>query len=132
MTGYRLIRLSIALIVLCHAIVRAADTIPGPIVAMVVRVYDGDILAVSACPWPGMTITTAVWVGGIDTSEIRGRRDAETELAKQARDFVMATVGNHVQLTNVTLGKYAGRVIADVLLADGQSLGPCWSAMISL
>jgi len=35
---------------------------------------------------------------------------------------VRATVGDHVQLTNITLGKYAGRVIADVLLADGRSL----------
>ena len=33
-----------------------------------------------------------------------------------------ATVGDHVQLTNVTLGKYGGRIIADVLLADGRSL----------
>ncbi len=80
----------------------------------------------------GTTITMAVWVNGIDTPEIRGRSDAETELAKQARHFVMATVGDHVQLTNVTLGKYAGRIIADVLLADGQSLGPSWIAVISL
>jgi len=58
----------------------------------------------------GMTITMAVWVNGIDTPEIRGRSDAETELAKQARDFVVATVGDHVQLTNLTLGKYARRV----------------------
>ena len=60
MTGYRLIRLLIALIVLCPAIVRAADTIPGPVVAMVVSVHDGDTLAVSAYPWPGMTVTMAV------------------------------------------------------------------------
>ncbi len=44
----------------------------------------------------------------------------------------MATVGDHVQLTNVTLGKCAGRIIADVLLADGQSLGPFWIAVIAL
>ena len=27
-----------------------------------------------------------------------------------------------MQLTNITLGKYAGRIIADVSLADGRSL----------
>ena len=70
----------------------------------------------------GTTITMAVWVNGIDTPEIRGRSDAETELAKQARHFVMATVGDHVELTNIALGKYAGRIIADVALADGRSL----------
>ena len=69
-----------------------------------------------------MTIRTAVRVNGIDTPEIRGLCDAETQLAKRARDFVRATVGDHVELTNITLGKYAGRVIADVLLADGRSL----------
>ena len=110
----------------------AADTIPGPIVASVVSVYDGDTMTVNAYPWPGMTIRTAVRVNGIDTPEIRGLCDAEKELAKRARDYVMATVGDHVQLTNVTLGKYAGRIIADVLLADGQSLGPSWIALISL
>ena len=100
----------------------AADAIPGPIVATVVSVYDGDTLTVNAYPWPGMTIRTAVRVNGIDTPEIRGLCDAEKELAKRARDYVRATVGDHVQLTNITLGKYAGRVIADVLLADGRSL----------
>ncbi len=80
----------------------------------------------------GMTITMAVWVNGIDTPDIRGLCDAEKDLAKRARDFVMATVGDHVQLTNVTLGKYAGRIIADVALADGQSLGPFWIAVIAL
>ncbi len=131
MTGYRRIRLLIALIVLCPAIVRAADTVPGPFVAMVVSAYDGDTLAVSAYPSPGVTITMAVWVNGIDTPEIRGRRDAGTEPAKQARDLAMATVGNHAQLTDVTLGERAGRIIADVLLADGQSLGPSRIAVIS-
>ena len=79
-------------------------------------------MTVNAYPWPGMTIRTAVRVNGIDTPEIRGLCDAETELAKRARDFVRATVGDHVQLINIALGKYAGRIIADVALADGRSL----------
>ncbi len=115
-------RYLIAVLLALPATVQAADAIPGPIVATVVSVYDGDTLTVNAYPWPGMTIRTAVRINGIDTPEIRGLCDAEKELAKRARDYVRATVGDHVQLTNITLGKYAGRVIADVLLADGRSL----------
>jgi endonuclease YncB( thermonuclease family) len=115
-------RYLIAVLLALPGVAMAADAIPGPIVAAVVRVYDGDTLTVNAYPWPGMTIRTAVRVNGIDTPEIRGLCDAEKELAKQARDYVRATVGEHVQLTNITLGKYAGRIIADVLLADGRSL----------
>ncbi len=83
---------------------------------------DQGTMTVNAYPWPGMTIRTAVRVNGIDTPEIRGLCDAETELAKQARDFVVATVGDHVELTNIALGQFAGRIIADVALADGRSL----------
>ena len=100
----------------------AADTIPGPIVATVISVHDGVTMTVNAFPWPGMTIRTAVRVNGIDTPEIHGLCDAETELAKRARDYVRATVGDHVQLTNVTLGRYAGRMNADVMTIDGLPL----------
>ena len=119
--GARMRYLIAALLVL-PGVALAADTIPGPIVATVVNVYDGDTMTVNAYPWPGMTIRTAVRVNGVDTPEIRGQCDEETELAKRARDYVRATVGDHVQLTNVTFGKFAGRIIADVLLADGRSL----------
>ncbi len=40
----------------------AADTIPGPITARVVSVYDGDTLTVNAEPRPGITIRTSVRV----------------------------------------------------------------------
>ncbi len=101
----------------------AADTIPGPIVATVISIHDGDTMTVNAhYPWPGMTIRTAVRIRGIDTPEIRGLCEAETELAKKARDLVIANVGDHVELTNIALGQFAGRIIADVALADGRSL----------
>ena len=65
----------------------AADTIPGPIVATVISVYDGDTMTVNADTWLGMTIRTAARINGIGTPEIRGQCDVETELAKQARDY---------------------------------------------
>ena len=97
-----------------HAAAVGADAIPGPINARVVSVYDGDTMTVDAEPWPGLTARTRVRVAGVDTPEIRGKCQSEKDLAIQARDFVRSTVGPQVQLTNVRLGKYAGRVVADV------------------
>ena len=79
-------RYLIAVLLAFPGVALAADAIPGPIVATVVKVYDGDTLTVNAYPWPGMTVRTAVRVNGVDTPEIRGLCDAETELAKRARD----------------------------------------------
>ncbi len=98
-----------------------ADAIPGPVNARVVSVYDGDTLTVDAAPWPGLTARTKVRVAGVDTPEIRGKCQAEKDLAIQARDFVRATVGATVQLTNIRPGKYAGRMVADVWV-DGRKL----------
>ena len=87
--------LPIALILaLIPAAALAADTIPGPINARVVSVYDGDTLTVDAEPWPGLTARTKVRVAGVDTPEIRGKCQAEKDLAIQARDFVRSLVGS--------------------------------------
>ncbi len=96
----------------------AADPILGPINARVVSVYDGDTLTVDAAPWPGLTARTSVRVAGVDTPEIRGKCQAEKNQAIRARDFVRATVGAMVRLTDVRPGKYAGRVIADVWINE--------------
>ncbi len=104
-----------------HAAAVGADAIPGPGNARVVSVYDGDTLTVDAAPWPGLTARTKVRVAGVDTPEIRGKCQAEKDLAIRARDFVRSTVGVEVRLTNIRPGKYAGRVIADVWV-NGQKL----------
>ena len=107
--------LTIALIVaLVPGAAPAAEIIPGPVNARVVSVYDGDTLTVDAEPWPSLTARTSVRVAGVDTPEIRGKCQSEKDLAVRARDFVRATVGASVRLTDVRPGKYAGRVIADV------------------
>ena len=86
------------------------------------RVIDGDTMTVDAAPWPGVTIRAAVRVDGIDAPEIRGRCQAEKDLAIRARDFVRAAVGETVQLSDIRHGKYAGRVVAQVETADGADL----------
>ena len=104
----------VLILALAPAAAVGADTIPGPITARVVSVYDGDTLTVDADPWPGLTARTKVRVAGVDTPEVRGECQAEKDLAVRARDFVRSTVGAQVQLTDVRLGKYAGRVVAEV------------------
>ena len=80
-----------------------AEAVLGPINARMVSVYDGDTLTVDAAPWPGLTARTLVRVAGVDTPEIRGKCQAEKDMAVRARDFVRSTVGAQVQLTNVRL-----------------------------
>jgi len=91
------------------------------IAADVVSVYDGDSIIVDAHPWPGMTIRISVRVRGIDAPEIRGKCQAEKKAALIARDRMAELAQGGILLENVGNGKYAGRVVADVVLR-GESL----------
>lgn len=90
--------------------------------ARVLSVYDGDTVKVEAAMWPGLTWTGSVRVQGVDTPELRGKCDGEKRKAVAARDFVSERVGKRVTLVNVRKGKYAGRVVARIRLADGTDL----------
>lgn len=90
--------------------------------ARVLSVYDGDTVKVEADMWPGLTWRGSVRVEGVDTPELRGKCDGEKRKAVAARDFVRQRVGKRVTLVNVKKGKYAGRVVARVRLADGSDL----------
>ena len=92
--------------------------------ATVASIYDGDTLRAHVRVWPGLTVETSVRVRGIDTPELRGKCEAERELARTARDIARRwadDVGRVVVLRDVKRGKYAGRVVAHVL-ADDESL----------
>lgn len=98
---------------------------PGPIEvrADVVSVYDGDTFTAQVYVWPLQIVRVAVRIRGIDTPEMRGKCEFEKELARQARDFVRKTILNkQVRLKEVGLGKYAGRIVADVLYQAVDSL----------
>ena len=89
--------------------------------ATVTSVYDGDTLRADVRVWPGATLDTGVRIRGIDTPELRGKCEAEKELARQAREIARQWVkdaGRVVVLRNVKRGKYAGRVVADVVSSD--------------
>ncbi len=90
--------------------------------AQVISVYDGDTFKVEVMVWPGFIWKGNIRVEGVDTPEIKGKCDQERSLAIKARDFVIDKIGKTVILENVKHGKYAGRVVATVLLEDGSNL----------
>lgn len=116
-------RAFIALLLFIPLDVFAADPITGPIAAKVLRVVDGDTLEVEAAIWPGLTAKAFVRIRNIDAPELRGRCANERRLALAARDLLEDLSGPSVTLHTVDLGKYAGRVVADVALPDGHDAG---------
>jgi endonuclease YncB( thermonuclease family) len=57
------------------------------------------------------------------SAEIRGKCEEEKQKALEARDYVRSLIlGEVVQLENVKHGKYAGRVVAEVILDGGENL----------
>ena len=112
----------VILLILNFRVANSEEIQPAGVPADVVRVYDGDTLYVNAHPWPGMTIYTAVRLGRIDTPESgwRAKCELEKELAKKAKARLQELVSDGVTLTNIRLGKYAGRVLADVITPSGN------------
>lgn len=91
-------------------------TVAGPVLARIVRVIDGDTLVVDAHPWPGHAVRVSVRLRGIDTPERRSKCSRERLAADSARSELERLVAGHstVELSNVSGGKYYGRVLADL------------------
>lgn len=121
----RKIQLSSALaIMLIPAISLASERIDGPVHANVLRVIDGDTVAVEAHVWPETTIATHVRFKGIDTPEKNGRCQSERDLAKRATALTeILTASGEVSLRDVEPDKYGGRVLARVFGSDGLEIG---------
>lgn len=93
--------------------------------AEVVRVIDGDTLAVRARIWPSQFVETRVRLRGADAPETwRPGCEAERAAGRAAADFTLAWVGaaDGVSLHDVDLGSFAGRVIARVERPGGEDL----------
>lgn len=83
--------------------------------AEVLRVLDGDTFEARVHLWPGLDITTRVRLRGIDAPEMRARCSQERSKAEAARDALATMLAQgRVGITDVTLDKYGGRVIAGV------------------
>ena len=107
-------------------------TLPGPIPAEVVRVIDADTIAVRAHIWPGHSVETRVRLADVDTPEIhRPDCPAERVLGELATDTVSTWLpeGSRVSLMNVSLGSFAGRVVARLHTEDGHDLSERLTAL---
>jgi len=104
-------------------LLRSAEKLAGPVPPRLLRVIDGDTIAVSARIWLGQAVETLVRVDGVDTPELKGKCAAERQLARRARNFVTEFLGRGgVVLRDIQYGKFAGRVVSRVLSADGRDL----------
>ena len=85
--------------------------------------YDGDTLRITMPELPPELSEMLIRVASVDTPEIRGKCQAEKTLAIEARDYVNAILegAGSVTFCDPAWGKYAGRVLADVMV-DGKSL----------
>ena len=127
----RPLRAALVAVVVClaSALPARAETLPGPVAADVIRVVDGDTLALRARIWIGIDIVVSARIRGIDAPELRGRCEAEKAAAEAARAHLEALVGaSGVRLLRIENDKYAGRVVADVVTDDGTALGPAMLA----
>ena len=113
--------LRIALFLVLSPATLAGPDLPGPIPAELVRVIDGDTIEVRARIWLDLDLTTRVRLAGIDAPELVGGCPEERRLAGLARDRLAALLGRGpVRLADIQRDKYGGRVVAEVLLADGR------------
>ena len=96
-----------------------AESLAGPISALVERVVDGDTIEVKARIWLGQSLTIRVRIDGVDAPELQARCSEERRMALASRDYLARRLlGAEVKLSRVVYDKYGGRVRASV--ADGQ------------
>ncbi len=101
----------------------AAEQIRGPVEAEVVRVIDGDTVAVRAHVWPGTVVEVLIRLAGIDTPELKGKCDSERAMAVEARSYLEAALASgRALLKDVTFDKYGGRAVARVESAEGEDI----------
>lgn len=97
-----------------------ADSLAGPLVAEVLDVIDGDTLAVRVRVWLDQDIVTRVRLLGVDTPELRGKCAREREMAGNAKQALVRLLGQkNIRLFDVRHDKYAGRVLARAVTAEG-------------
>ena len=90
----------------------------------ILRVVDADTVRVRVTTWPDHSVTTSIRLLAVDAPELRGKCDAERELAKKGKAMVESILpaGSRVFLQNIKHDKYAGRYDAEVWTADGKNL----------
>lgn len=107
-----------------HPANASGDSYGSVLVDEVTSIYDGDTFRATIKDWPtiiGQRIP--VRINGIDTPELRGKCQAEKDLARSAKEFTVLQLRSAkvIELRNVKRGKYF-RILADVSV-DGRDLG---------
>nr|WP_255606398.1 thermonuclease family protein [Nitratireductor rhodophyticola] len=96
------------------------EVISGPVEARVLRVIDGDTFVAEAHVWPGQRIRVSVRIRGVDAPELRSRCAAEKAAARKARAVLDRLLAEgSVWISDISGGKYYGRVLADVTTEPG-------------
>ena len=99
----------------------AAESLAGPVSAVVERIVDGDTVDVRARIWLGQSLTVRVRIDGVDAPETRSACADERRLAITARDFLTHRLLNReITLVRVVYDKFGGRVRADISDAEGD------------
>ena len=93
--------------------------------AKILRIIDGDTFTAEIHLFPKQTATYAVRIRDIDTAEIKGKCDAEKQLAQKAKTRLeeLLPIDSVVTLNRIELGTYAGRIIADVSTDAVEDIG---------
>lgn len=97
----------------------SAEALPGPILAQVVHIVDGDTLTVRAEIWPGIEAYETVRVLGIDAPEMKGACESERALAREAKGMLQRLAGARVWLSEIGRDRY-GRILARVYGGSGE------------
>ena len=111
----------IKILILILAMLFIGPVQAGQYPATISRVVDGDTFDVDVIVWPDISVSTRVRVRGVDTPEIRGKCQAEKDLAIQATARTSDLIGGHVILENIAKDSF-GRSLATVILNDGRDL----------
>jgi endonuclease YncB( thermonuclease family) len=99
--------------------------LPGPYPANVLRVLDGDTFEARVRVWFGQEITTLVRLRGIDAPELKARCGEELRGAEASRDMLASILQQGpVNLEDVALDKYAGRVVASIFVDQREGVAP--------
>jgi endonuclease YncB( thermonuclease family) len=119
-----ILRIVAAAYALAYAGGAAAGTLAGPYFGAVERIVDGDTIAVRVTVWLEQDLRVLVRVRGIDAPERRGRCVSEKRRAEDATAALARLVaGGSVVLTKIEGDKFYGRVVADVVTAEGHDIG---------
>lgn len=93
--------------------------------ATVDYIFDGDTFSAYVNLEDGVRISVRVRLINVDTPEIHGACESETQRALRARTRLgeLIPVGSVVELSNIKDDKYLGRIDANVKMADGRDVG---------